>query len=50
MRSSGTDASNDLSYLFLHAYDRMRLRDCKAELQALLQQEVRGPAAPGLPR
>jgi GTPase SAR1 family protein len=30
--------------------DRMRLRDCKAELQALLQQEVRGPAAPGLPR
>lgn len=30
--------------------DRMRLRDCKAELQALLQQEVRGAAAPGLPR
>ena len=30
--------------------DRMRLRDCKAELQALLQQEVRRPAAPGLPR
>ena len=30
--------------------DRMRLRDCKAELQALLQQEVRGPAAPDLPR
>ena len=26
--------------------DRMRLRDCKAELQALLQQEVRGPQRP----
>ena len=30
--------------------DRMRLRDCKAELQVLLQQEVRGPVATGLAR